>query len=106
MVMAIVPVVFVVLFCFLPESPQQLLKNKNNAAAERSLRFYRNIDTNSNAELNGQLQSEFEKFKSIAQQNESNPPLRVADFRKMSLYIRNNAVIILANSVRREMFSL
>lgn len=91
--MTIIPVVFVVLFWFFPESPQQLLKNKQHLEAEKALRFYRNIDEK-DAQLNSELQSEFEKFKSIAQQNESNPPLKLADFRKyFILYYYSNTFL-------------
>lgn len=81
--MCALPVVFLALFSFFPESPQYLLTNGRPLEAERSLRFYRNVkQTDANAEDDAHLLVEFEKFKAIAKQNEMQPALRVADFGK------------------------
>lgn len=75
-----VPLVFLVLFAFMPETPQYLLRTKQLQRAERSIRFYRNCASSSatkDEELS--LQSEFDKFQAIAEQNALAPRLRAAD---------------------------
>lgn len=74
-----VPVLFVVLFIGIPESPQYLLACKRNAAAERSLRFYRNC-RRPDTTYESHFSAELNKLTAIAVQNAARPALRFADF--------------------------
>lgn len=99
LVMSIVPVIFLIIFWFIPSSPQHLLKcNRIEVKppfidfqqyeyiclfhiqeAERSLNFYRNAK-NSGPEKKAEIEKEFAKLQKIAKINESEPNLRVSDF--------------------------
>lgn len=79
-VMLTVPLIFVCLFAFMPETPQYLLRNNRLKEAERSIRFYRNcrsVVVAKNDEDN--LQAEFDKFQEIARQNSVAPDVRMVD---------------------------
>lgn len=78
-VMSVLPVIFLALFSFFPESPQYLLNLQRPLLAEKSLRFYRNVKE-TDVTHDARLLVEFEKLKAIAKQNDLLPPLRVADF--------------------------
>lgn len=77
-VLAVLPVVFVALFFWLPSTPQYLLKCGRPAEAERSLRWYRNHGTDANSEA--ELCAELDKFVLIARQNAAQPPVRAKEF--------------------------
>lgn len=80
LVMLAIPIVFLIGFVWMPESPQYLLKTNRVEEAERSLRFYRNVQTKDDAASRKLVDDEFEKFKAIAKQNEAQPPLQMSDF--------------------------
>lgn len=67
--------------------------------AEKSLRFYRNIKTTDDAINNQLINDELEKFKTIAQQNESQPPLTVADFSNTNYLLLDCIDCFLKNSL-------
>lgn len=77
--MITVPIMFVVLFAFVPESPQYLLARKRRTDAEQSLRFYRNCRT-PDTPYEPQLLAELQKLDAIAAQNAARPAPRLADF--------------------------
>lgn len=87
-VMFVLPTVFLGLFVFMPNTPQHLLRKGEFAAAEKSMRFYRNCPA-----VGGQhqqcderrFQEEFNRFKVIAKHNSSSQGLRLEDFSKTTL---------------------
>lgn len=85
-IMMIFPVVYLCAFLFCPDTPQQLLKQKRMAAAERSLRFYRNAHYDERNDAGGEreraFQAELWKLQQIAVQNAQAPALSVGDFRE------------------------
>lgn len=76
--MITIPIVFLILFVFVPETPQFLLKSKRNAEAEKALRFYRNIPEG--CANDDDLLAELQTLTAIAAQNEVRPPVKLADF--------------------------
>lgn len=86
LVMILLPIVFLLSFWWFPESPQYLLLTKRPIEAEKSLRFYRNVQaTDDDDHHNKQLQQELDKFTAIARQNASSPSLTVSDFRESTI---------------------
>ncbi|XP_053692017.1 facilitated trehalose transporter Tret1-like [Sabethes cyaneus] len=78
-VMAFLPILFVILMSFIPETPQTLLKRRNLMEAERSLMFYRGVGPAEKKSV--EFVQEFEQlqnfiFESKCQSNE----LAFADF--------------------------
>lgn len=87
LVLIVVPIVFVVCFVCLHDTPQQLLKTGRIAKAEASLRFYRNCRQPTTVEQELRFTLEFEKFKAIAKQNELSESVSVSDFRELNQHL-------------------
>ncbi|XP_058819309.1 facilitated trehalose transporter Tret1-like [Topomyia yanbarensis] len=62
-VMMCLPILFMILMSFIPETPQSLLKGQNFSEAEQSFMFYKGITTNE--KQTEAFQREFEKLKSF-----------------------------------------
>lgn len=75
-----IPIIFLVTFAFLPNTPQYLLSIDKPKEAERSLRFYRNCPPGSK-DREEMLLSELKKLQTIAKCNAESEPNSIADFR-------------------------
>lgn len=70
------PILFLFLFMFFPETPQFLMKAGRTDEAERSMRFYRNINENGDGpETEAMLQSELDKLRISFNLDEKKPQI-------------------------------
>lgn len=60
------PIIFMLGFSFVPETPIWLMKHKRISEAELSLRFYRGINRDT-IEISKEFNEEFEKLKNFAE---------------------------------------
>ncbi|XP_065084155.1 facilitated trehalose transporter Tret1-like isoform X2 [Ochlerotatus camptorhynchus] len=75
-VMMSVPILFGILMCFIPETPQTLLRKRKVDEAERSLRFYKGMDNEA-----CDLKREFEKLQNfVLNSRAENNKLQFSDF--------------------------
>lgn len=62
-ILIVFPIVFILCYQFFPESPWYLVHRDKFEAAEKSLRFYRNVKTNADQKQEEIFQMEFTKLK-------------------------------------------
>ncbi|XP_049303917.1 facilitated trehalose transporter Tret1-like [Bactrocera dorsalis] len=83
------PIIYVVVFRFFPETPQSLLRSGRFTEAEAAFNFYKGIDNGVNVQLSRrveesktatEIQSEFEELKAIILTGNANVPVKLKDF--------------------------
>ncbi|XP_039948381.1 facilitated trehalose transporter Tret1-like [Bactrocera tryoni] len=83
------PIIYVVVFCFFPETPQSLLRSGRFTEAEAAFNFYKGIDNAKNLQLSRrveesktatEVQSEFEELKTIILRENANVTVKLQDF--------------------------
>lgn len=83
-VLLALPVLFLVCYYFFPESPYYLMQSHQIQAAERSLRFYRDMNSNADKKLEEVFQSEFLRLKLAheeqAAESKDKPSVAISDF--------------------------
>uniref|UniRef100_A0AAG5D9P6 Major facilitator superfamily (MFS) profile domain-containing protein n=1 Tax=Anopheles atroparvus TaxID=41427 RepID=A0AAG5D9P6_ANOAO len=88
--MLVLPLIFTVLMCFVPDTPQTCLKMGNPRHAERCFMFYRGVRTTE--EQTSTIRQEFDNMKKFIEHNTSqNSRVTLADFRsreaKLGMFI-------------------
>lgn len=83
------PIIYVVVFCFFPETPQSLLKSGRLSEAEAAFNFYKGINNEIKPQMSRsveesktarEVQSEFEALKTIILTGNANVPVKIDDF--------------------------
>lgn len=86
------PVLFLVCFYFFPESPYYLMQKNKVQEAERSLRFYRDMNSNTEKKLEEVFQSEFQRLKLAHEEQvaelKDKPSVTISDFGNVILNSR------------------
>lgn len=75
-----IAVIFLVAIVWLPNTPQYLLSINRPIEAEKSLRFYRNCPSVGCKDREEQVLAEFQKLKTIAQNNNEREQISFGDF--------------------------
>ncbi|XP_055299426.1 uncharacterized protein LOC129567002 [Sitodiplosis mosellana] len=73
------PLLYVLCFVFLPNTPQYYLRNDRVQKAQEALKYYKGYKGKTDAEIN-MFNIEFERMKSIAKEQQADEKLRVNDF--------------------------
>lgn len=75
---------FLVCYYFFPESPYYLMQKNKIQEAERSLRFYRDMNSNTDKKLEEVFQSEFQRLKMAHEEQmaelKDKPSVTISDF--------------------------
>lgn len=85
-ILLIVPILFLAFYYFFPESPYYLVTQNRYQEAESSLRFYRNMLSNTEKKLEEVFQSEFQRLKMAHEEQvfeqKGKPSITLSDFGK------------------------